>query len=99
VSICGFRTLQDGIFEVLFSQKADDQTAGQEMHVVFTKGKDGQTLILFKNFEFQRNNAGEYIPLHSNWIQMTPAYETQIRTGVHMMQRKIRLAIGETCTY
>lgn len=93
------RTLQDGVYEVMFEQSGSDTPARREMLMMFTKGKDGQTLILFKNFEYQRTDAGNYTPLNLNFIQMTPAYEEQIKVGVRMMMRKIRVAIGETDKY
>jgi len=93
------RTLQDGVYEVMFEQSGADTPARREMLVVFTKGKDGQTLLLFKNFEYQRTDAGNYTPLNANFIQMTSAYEEQIKVGVRMMLRKIKLAVGETSVY
>ena len=39
------RTLQDGVYEAMFEQSGSDTPARREMLMVFTKGKDGQTLI------------------------------------------------------
>jgi hypothetical protein len=108
------RTPAGGIYEVLFAQGSANplETARREMLCVIGQAKDGQTLILFKVFEYQKrisnnlaetllsgNRADDWIPLHPSRIQMTPAHEEQIKVGVRMMYRKIKLAIGETTTY
>ncbi len=41
-------------------------------------------------------NPNEWIPLHPSRIQMTPAYEEQIRVGVRMVTKKIGQATGAT---
>ena len=45
------------------------------------------------------NNPNNWIPLNSSRIQMTPAYEEQVRFGVQMMLRKIKQAVGETTSF
>ena len=92
-------TLQDGVYEVWFDQSASGSDARRDMLVVFGKSKDDKTLILFKNIEFRMGDNGDWIPLNSSRIQMTDLYAEQIKVGVRMMLRKIKLAIGETNKY
>ena len=102
---------QPGIYEILFEQSSSNPLvfARREMLVVIGKGKNDQTLVLFKNFEYQRRTTGNtinfviggsfednWVPLHSSRIQMTPAFEEQIRVGYRMMMRKVMKVVGES---
>ena len=108
------KTEEPGIYELLFLQASSSplETARREIMCVIGPAKDGQTLILFKCLEYQRrassnladallgaNNPKNWIPLNSSQIQMTPAYEEQVRFGVQMMLRKIKQAVGETNSF
>ena len=93
------KSLEDGVYGVWLDQSASGSDAKRDMLVVFGKSKDDKTLILFKNIEFQMGNYGDWVPLHSSKIQMTEAYTEQVKVGVRMMLRKIKLAIGETDKY
>ena len=108
------RMPQPGVHEILFEQSSPNplEMARREMLVVIGKGKTGQTLVLFKNFEYQRRMNGNtlniviggsmadnWVPLHSSQVQMTPAYEEQIKVGYRMMMRKVMKAVGETFVY
>ena len=97
------RSPEMGIIELGLTQASDSPliTARRKCLMVIGTGKDNQTVVLFKMLEFQRrangladyalnvNNPNEWIPLHSSRIQMTPAYEEQIRVGMRMMMNKI----------
>ena len=108
------RMPQPGVHEILFEQASPNplEMARREMLVVIGKGKNDQTLVLFKNFEYQRRMNGNtlniviggsmednWVPLHSSQVQMTPAYEEQVKVGYRMMMRKVMKAVGETFVY
>ena len=108
------RMPQPGVHEILFEQSSPNplEMARREMMVVIGKGKNDQTLVLFKNFEYQRRMNGNtlniviggsmednWVPLHSSQVQMTPAYEEQVKVGYRMMMRKVMKAVGETFVY
>ena len=108
------RMPQPGVHEILFEQASPNplEMARREMMVVIGKGKNDQTLVLFKNFEYQRRMNGNtlniviggsmednWVPLHSSQVQMTPAYEEQVKVGYRMMMRKVMKAVGETFVY
>jgi PEGA domain len=108
------RSPEPGLHQLFFVQSSPNplELARREMLVVIGKGKDDQTLVLFKNFEYQRrltdnsadillnaNNPDFWLPLHPSRIQMTPAFEEQIKVGYRMMMRKVMKAVGETFVY
>ena len=102
------------IYVLLFQQASQNPLvlARREMVFVVGKNKDDQTLVLFKTFEYQRkltdnnadlllniNSPDSWIPLHPSRIQMTPAFEEQIRVGYRMTMRKLMRAVNETYVY
>jgi hypothetical protein len=104
------RSVGSDLCELALLQASALVDARRECLMVTDTGKDGETVVLFKLMERQRQvgfqialnrlnsatagNPNEWIPLHSSRIQMRPAYEEQIRVGLRMM-KKIARAIGE----
>ena len=100
--------LIEGMYEIAIVQASENPLimSRRECLMVIGKGKDDQTLILFKIIELQRkatgnlaeavlggNNANEWVPLDPN-RQMTEAHSEQIRDGVRMMTKRIKEAVG-----
>jgi len=103
------RSLDTGVYELAMLQASENPLIiyRRECLLVIGKGKDDQTMVLFKVLEFQRkptanlaiavlggNNANEWVPLNSGRAQMTEAHAEQIRAGVKMMMKKINAAVG-----
>ncbi|MDR3548194.1 MAG: PEGA domain-containing protein [Candidatus Pacebacteria bacterium] len=103
------RSPESGVCELFLLQASSNPlvTARRECVMVIGSTDDGKVAVFFKVIEFQKRvtgnavnlilagrNQDDWIPLHPSKIQMTPAFEEQIRAGVRMMQDKMVQSVG-----